>query len=61
LRNNIRDVIAKNPELNNYIDTKSVLELLPGWKSHIQLYSVTNIVTYLGNLLRSGVTPSIGD
>ncbi len=61
LRNNIRDVIAKNPELDNYIDTKLVLELLPGWKSHIQLYSVTNIVTYLGKLLRSGVAPGIGD
>jgi len=60
LKKNIENVIAKNPELSNYIDTKRILEFLPRWNSHIQLYGVTNIVTYLENLLRSGVKPGTG-
>jgi asparagine synthase (glutamine-hydrolysing) len=61
LRDNIRGVINRNPALDNYLDTKRILELLPAWKGHVQLYSITNIVTYLANLLRSGLASGIGE
>jgi asparagine synthase (glutamine-hydrolysing) len=61
LKENIKDVIAKNPGLDNYIDTKRIVQLLPGWHNHLQLYSLTSIVTYIGNLLRAGVKPGIED
>jgi asparagine synthase (glutamine-hydrolysing) len=55
LKKNITDVIAANPRLDDYLDTKRILEFLPGWNNHLQLYSVTNIVTYLAGLQKSGV------
>jgi hypothetical protein len=61
LRENIRNVISKNPGLDDYIDAKRILDLVPEWNSHLQLYSITSILTYLGSLLRCGVNLTIGD
>jgi hypothetical protein len=59
LKKNIMEVISKNPGLNDYLDTKRILGLLPQWNNHLQLYSVTNIVTYLSGLLKSGFGPGL--
>ena len=59
LKKNIEEVIANNPGLNDYLDTKLMLQFLPQWNSHLKLYSATNILTYLSNLLRSGTAPQL--
>ena len=59
LKRNIEDVIARSPGLNDYLDTKLLLELLPQWNSHLKLYSATSILTYISNLMSSGTAPGL--
>jgi hypothetical protein len=61
LQNLARGIIAETPGLDNYLDTKRILEYLRRWSGMLQLYSINNILVYLSNLIRSGNEPGLGE
>lgn len=59
LRENIKNVIANSPGLREYIATDTILELLPKINRIYDLYVITNLATYVRNLLESRPTLTI--
>jgi asparagine synthase (glutamine-hydrolysing) len=61
MKNHLEKLMAENQSLNEYLDFARINELLPAWENLLQLYSITNIITYLSNLTKSGIQPLVAE
>jgi len=61
MRRHVENVIKENPAIDAYLDLSRIKQSLPSWNNLLQLYSITNIMTYLSKLVNSGVELDLGD